>query len=88
MSRKDELIAIAKSKYSRGQKVEALKGGVFQAYNDTRQKSDNHYSFCDSPDSFHYDPVGDTLCNWGMGMGLIYRQGVWAGDPEINYQIY
>ena len=87
MSRKDELIAIAKQKYSTGQKVEALKGS-FEAYSDTRHLSDKHYCFSYSGDSFHYDPVGDTLCNWGMGMGLIYRKGVWAGDPEINYQIY
>lgn len=95
MTRKEELVAQAKKRYRDSESLPSLEGS-FKDYQDKiRHKADTHYCFCagKTDEYFHYDEEGDTLCNWGMGMGLIYRKGVWAGDIvqkpfEPSFQIY
>lgn len=85
MDKRDELIAEANKRWKEGDIIQTIKG-EFISYNGERFKSDSHYSFSSGNTYFHYDLEGDTLSNWGRGMGLIYRNGLWAG--EETYSIY
>lgn len=101
MSTEEMLVAEARRRYKDGDFITPLQGCFLDYHDSTRTLSDPHYRFyagnkADIP--FHYDEKADTLCNWGRGMGLIYRKGEWAAIggkfvPESTlkteiYQIY
>jgi len=89
MTRKAQLIAEACKRYKQEQKITPLEGTFKDYCNDIRICSDNYYRINLKEYQFHYDEEGDTLCNWGWGMGLIYARGRWAGESNIfNYEIY
>lgn len=84
MDRKEELIQEANRRFKEDQKIVPLEGNYKDWDGDVRNRSDAHYKFYPPRVNFHYDPEEDTLCNWGMGIGLIYRKGEWAGDQTTD----
>lgn len=92
MSRKDELIAIAMQKYKTEQNINCLEGSYIAYHGKQVDSNRNSIQFSGTEENggFHYDEKGDTLCNWGRGLGLIYRRGQWAevdeslGWPKIS----
>ena len=94
MTTKQELIEEANKRYKTKEKIACLEG-KYKAYNGMRTSSDSHYRFNGNhEEDFYYDEKEDTLCNWGRGIGLIYRKGQWAlkeGEERKsidNYEIY
>lgn len=96
MTKSEELIVEARRRYKDEDEVNVIPGGFVGISKIWEEKSDWHFRI--SPmdnDSYYYDDKNDTLCIWGRGIGLIYKQGVWAtkkGEPapvmELIYSIY
>jgi len=89
------LIEEAKRRYKSGDNVKSLSWPAEGAAWGPGGKSDRHYKttfrdvyYTSSDNPFWYDEEGDTLTNWGSGLGLLYHKGRWAGEKEISYQIY
>lgn len=92
----DELLKILRERYYECEKVTCLPGSFKDYKNCIRKQSDTTFRMAipSSDKSFKYDEENDTLCVWGRGIGLIYKQGLWAakegelGPVYIPVQIY
>lgn len=78
----NKLLKILRERYKEEEKVTCLEG-EFMNYAKKRVQSDPHFRICISPNNthdsyFYYDEKDDTLCVWGRGIGLVYKQGYWA----------
>lgn len=78
----NKLLKILRKRYKEEEKVTCLEG-EFMNYAKERDQSDLHFRICIPPNNthdsyFHYDEKDDTLCIWGRGIGLVYKQGYWA----------
>jgi hypothetical protein len=94
---REQLIDVANKRWMDGVPIKTLPGSYRGLNGKIYESSDKYYRFAGigSNNSFHYDPLEDTLSNWGRGIGLIYRKGVWAPSnkeeeiiSENSYQIY
>lgn len=95
MTKGETLIEEAKRRYKNGDKIESLpwptNGAKWSSGGTGDRFYKTHFSsvyYGGSSTTFYYDEENDTLTNWGNGLGLLYHNGRWAGEPEINYQIY
>lgn len=94
----NKLLKILRERYIEEEKVNCLEGG-FASFDKGRDRSDPHFKMCipsnnENGSLFQYDEKEDTLCVWGRGMGLVYKQGYWAaktgesGPQYIPVQVY
>ena len=78
----DKLLEILRERYSESERVTCIEG-EFASFDKGRDRSGPDFKMCipsnnENGNLFHYDEKEDTLCVWGRGIGLVYKQGYWA----------
>jgi len=78
----DKLLKILRKRYVEEEKITCLEG-EFMAYDGNNRVGSPKVNMSlpssnIQDEGFHYDEKADTLCVWGRGIGLVYKQGYWA----------
>ena len=79
----DKLLEILRERYSESERVTCIEGEYTGLDGRHDKRSDEHFTICIPRSNvqnrgFYYDEKEDTLCVWGRGIGLVYKQGYWA----------